>query len=162
MQVIQVSCTMVQYLLYCMLHLQQAHLLVVLCALQGKHPPPPHAEPSLCCQCQHSTHCPFFTSVAASSIFCKPSSPSPSSPPLLPHDVALRDAGENGKALPARTGHSCTVLPENRLLIFGGMDDAGKYKNDMFLIDVKRLTWFKMPAKGAPPKGRAYHSWVPH
>ena len=71
------------------------------------------------------------------------------------------DAGENGKALPARTGHSCTVLPENRLLIFGGMDDAGKYKNDMFLVDVKRLTWFKMPAKGAPPKGRAYHSWVP-
>lgn len=80
---------------------------------------------------------------------------------LLSICMGLHDAGENGKALPARTGHSCTVLPENRLLIFGGMDDAGKYKNDMFLIDVKRLTWFKMPAKGAPPKGRAYHSWVP-
>ncbi len=67
-------------------------------------------------------------------------------------------AGEAGRPLPARTGHSCTVLPEGRLLIFGGMDDAGKFKNDMFVIDVKRLVWFAMKAKGAPPKGRAYHS----
>ena len=67
-------------------------------------------------------------------------------------------AGEAGKPLPARTGHSCTVLPEGRLLIFGGMDDAGKFKNDMFVIDVKRLVWFGMKGKGAPPKGRAYHS----
>ncbi|KAL0051175.1 hypothetical protein WJX82_003103 [Trebouxia sp. C0006] len=72
--------------------------------------------------------------------------------------IGLSVTGEAGKPLPARTGHSCTVLPEGRLLIFGGMDDAGKFKNDMFVIDIKRLVWFGMKAKGAPPKGRAYHS----
>ena len=68
------------------------------------------------------------------------------------------EAGKGGKGPPARTGHSCTVLPDGRLLIFGGLADNGKCMNDMFVIDVKRLTWFKMTAKGAPPKGRAYHS----
>ncbi|KAL0026102.1 hypothetical protein WJX79_010636 [Trebouxia sp. C0005] len=72
--------------------------------------------------------------------------------------IGLSITGEAGRPLPARTGHSCTVLPEGRLLIFGGMDDAGKFKNDMFVIDVRRLVWFGMKAKGAPPKARAYHS----
>ncbi len=74
--------------------------------------------------------------------------------------AALYTAGKGGKGPPARTGHSCTVLPDGRLLIFGGVADNGKCVNDMFLIDVKRLTWYKMAAKGAPPKGRAYHSSV--
>lgn len=44
--------------------------------------------------------------------------------------------------------------------MFGGVDDNGKYKNDIFVIDVKRLTWYKMAGvvKGAPPKPRAYHT----
>ena len=69
-------------------------------------------------------------------------------------------AGLGGKGPPHRTGHSCTVLPDGRMLMFGGVDDNGKYKNDIFVIDVKRLTWYKMAGvvKGAPPKPRAYHT----
>ena len=72
--------------------------------------------------------------------------------------LCIVDSGKGGKGPPARTGHSCTVLADGRLLIFGGIAESGKHVNDMFLIDVKRLTWYKMAAKGAPPKGRAYHS----
>lgn len=66
--------------------------------------------------------------------------------------------GQQGKAPPRRAGHTCTVLPNGELLVFGGSEGGEKYKNDVFQMNVKRLTWFKMMTKGAPPKPRAYHT----
>lgn len=41
----------------------------------------------------------------------------------------------------------------------GGLDGEGKYRNDAFVVDAKRISWFGLAGimKGAPPKPRAYH-----
>ena len=42
----------------------------------------------------------------------------------------------------------------------GGLDAEGKYRNDAFVLDARRLSWFSLAGimKGAPPKPRAYHT----
>ena len=44
----------------------------------------------------------------------------------------------------------------------GGIDEDGKFRNDVFVIDALRLAWFSLTgiARGAPPKPRAYHSYA--
>ncbi|KAK9791169.1 hypothetical protein WJX73_004753 [Symbiochloris irregularis] len=73
-------------------------------------------------------------------------------------DVPMFD--EHKQAPPERAGHSCTTLPDGRLLIFGGMDTGGKYHNDIWIMHPLRLTWHKLTkaVRGAPPKARAYHT----
>ena len=79
---------------------------------------------------------------------------------------ARAGAPKNGKGQkaghlpPDRAGHSITRLPNGHLLVFGGMDNLGGFHNDLWEIDLPKLTWFSLLgiAKGAPPKPRAYHS----
>eukprot|EP00884_Botryococcus_braunii_P009553 jgi/Botrbrau1/1859/Bobra.146_1s0048.2 len=96
---------------------------------------------------------------------------------LLPHNaIALLDpslafwvpitlAGEEGNLLPARSGHTLTTLDDGRVLLFGGLDDTGKFRNDSFVLDARRMTWMSLTSsgiiKGAPPKARAYHTYLP-
>lgn len=46
------------------------------------------------------------------------------------------------------------------MLMFGGLDNGQKYFNDVYILDAKVLTWYKLTGaiKGSPPKGRAYHT----
>lgn len=70
-------------------------------------------------------------------------------------------SGDGAEAAICRGGHSCTALPDGRLLIFGGIDKRGKHRNDCFLIDPERMMWLPLSGrltKGSPPKPRAYHT----
>lgn len=63
--------------------------------------------------------------------------------------------------VPRRAGHSATRLPDGRILMFGGVDGGGRYRNDTFLVDASRCRWLALRGgitRGAPPKPRAYHS----
>ena len=67
-------------------------------------------------------------------------------------------AGEG--EVPRRSGHSATALPDGRILVFGGVDETGAYRNDAFLVDPDRNRWLALKGgitRGAPPKPRAYH-----
>ncbi|BDA42375.1 probable acyl-CoA-binding domain-containing protein 5 at C-terminar half [Coccomyxa sp. Obi] len=70
------------------------------------------------------------------------------------------DGTGGGDAIPARAGATMTALPDGRGFVFGGLDIEGKYRNDAFVVDAKRISWFSLAGimKGAPPKPRAYHS----
>lgn len=52
------------------------------------------------------------------------------------------------------------ALPDGRALVFGGVDEAGRYRNDAHMLDSRRLNWISLAgiARGAPPKPRAYHT----
>ena len=65
--------------------------------------------------------------------------------------------------MPRRSGHSATALPDGRILVFGGVDETGAYRNDAFLVDPDRSRWLALKGgitRGAPPKPRAYHRFV--
>ena len=48
------------------------------------------------------------------------------------------------------------------MLVFGGMDDGGRWHNDLWEVNLNDLHWFSLKgiASGAPPKPRAYHSYA--
>ena len=52
------------------------------------------------------------------------------------------------------------ALPDGRALVFGGVDEEGRYRNDAHMLDSRRLNWISLAgiARGAPPKPRAYHT----
>ncbi len=68
-------------------------------------------------------------------------------------------AGEGG-APPVRAGAAMAALPDGRALVFGGVDEGGRYRNDAYVLDSRRLNWISLAgiARGAPPKPRAYHT----
>jgi hypothetical protein len=62
-----------------------------------------------------------------------------------------------------RSGHSSTLLPDNRILLFGGIDNDGKFYNDSHIFDLAHLDSFSLSGsiiRGAPPKPRAYHRYL--
>jgi len=82
------------------------------------------------------------------------------------HDTVCRAAraragraGEGG-APPVRAGAAMAALPDGRALVFGGVDEGGRYRNDAYVLDSRRLNWISLSgiARGAPPKPRAYHT----
>lgn len=65
-------------------------------------------------------------------------------------------AGERLK----RSGQSTTALPDGRILLFGGINDDGRFCNDAHIISLDNLESFSLKKiiRGAPPKPRAYHT----
>lgn len=78
----------------------------------------------------------------------------------------MSGAGKVGQILPPgerleRSGHTTTLLPDGRILLFGGIDNTGRYCNDAHIIAPDILNCFSLSGsivKGAPPKPRAYHT----
>jgi len=59
-----------------------------------------------------------------------------------------------------RKGHSAAIF-KNRLLIFGGWGTrAFEYFDDMWILDLDSLQWFKAKKKGPVPAPRAGHASV--
>ena len=65
--------------------------------------------------------------------------------------------------VPARAGHTTTVLSDGRVLVFGGVDRQGAFTNQVFMFHPALLRWespSRQELRGAPPKARAYHTAV--
>ena len=78
------------------------------------------------------------------------------------HLMVVDECAGEGE-VPRRSGHSATALPDGRILVFGGVDETGAYRNDAFLVDPDRNRWLALKGgitRGAPPKPRAYHRFV--
>jgi len=68
---------------------------------------------------------------------------------------------QGGEGAPEpRKGHSAAIF-KNRLLIFGGWGTrAFEYFDDMWILDLDSLQWFKAKKKGPVPAPRAGHASV--
>ena len=62
----------------------------------------------------------------------------------------------SGEAPCPRSGHSSTSVGDDKLVVFGGMDEEGKFLNDVSVLDTKLFNWSKPKTKGAPLKPRGY------
>ena len=60
-----------------------------------------------------------------------------------------------------RSGHTATVLGGGKkVVIFGGMNEDGKFLNDVHVLDTAIFSWSKPSTKGSPIKARAYHTAI--
>ncbi|KAG6496067.1 hypothetical protein ZIOFF_043915 [Zingiber officinale] len=58
-----------------------------------------------------------------------------------------------------RESHTATVIGDEKLLIFGGSGEGeANYLNDVFLLDLKNMTWSSPAIKGEPPAPRDSHT----
>jgi hypothetical protein len=65
----------------------------------------------------------------------------------------------SGPAPSARYGHSCALVGDQQLVVFGGR--AGRrYLSDLVVLDTSSWRWSRPDAKGKPPKARAFHAAV--
>jgi hypothetical protein len=65
----------------------------------------------------------------------------------------------SGPAPSARYGHSCALVGDQQLVVFGGR--AGRrYLSDLLVLDTSSWRWSRPDAKGKPPKARAFHAAV--
>ena len=70
------------------------------------------------------------------------------------------DAHTTGEAPCPRSGHSATPVGETKLVVFGGMNDEGKFMNDVSVLDTVTWQWTKPKTKGSPVKPRGYHTAI--
>ena len=74
------------------------------------------------------------------------------------------DSYSTGESPSARSGHSASTVegPDGKslLVVFGGLNDDGKYLNDVHVLDTVLFNWYKPKTKGSPMKARAYHTAV--
>jgi hypothetical protein len=63
----------------------------------------------------------------------------------------------NKKELKWRRNHIAESIG-NHMLIYGGIDEEGKYLSDMWLLDYVNLRWIRMDPKGPKFPALAYHS----
>jgi len=68
-----------------------------------------------------------------------------------------------GETPPGSAAHGM-VTDGNRLLVFGGMQEYGKYSDDLYQLNVNQWEWKKLspspPANGPPPCARLGHSFT--
>ncbi|RUS16208.1 hypothetical protein BC938DRAFT_476659, partial [Jimgerdemannia flammicorona] len=57
-----------------------------------------------------------------------------------------------------RNDHSASLWRGDKLIVFGGNDDADRHCNDVILLDTKTLTWSRPEIRGPVPTGRVKHS----
>jgi N-acetylneuraminic acid mutarotase len=69
-------------------------------------------------------------------------------------------AHTTGEAPCARSGHSATPIDNNRLVVFGGMNNEGMLMNDVHVLDTVLFSWSVPKTKGSPIKPRGYHTAV--
>ena len=100
---------------------------------------------------------------------------SPSSSSISVFKMILRDGLDEvewirvetrGEQKPvARRGASVTATGGNRLVVFGGEDEDGRFFNDAWILDMTSLEWEHVHAPGGhPPEPRADHAaamWGP-
>ena len=62
----------------------------------------------------------------------------------------------------ARANHAAVMWGPNLMLLFGGCDPkaAGRFMNDVFVLDTVTFTWHCLDAMGTPPAPRYWHSMV--
>lgn len=63
-----------------------------------------------------------------------------------------------GSAATGRYGHSCVVLDQDRVLVFGGYDADASPTNDVHVIDMTKKKWVKVEQKGERPSPRLHHT----
>ena len=62
----------------------------------------------------------------------------------------------------ARANHAAVMWGPNLLLVFGGCDPkaAGRFMNDVFVLDTVTFTWHCLSVVGTPPAPRYWHTMV--
>ena len=72
---------------------------------------------------------------------------------------------QKGSVPTARRGHKMSKIPgENKLVLYGGYtlqheEIGNKHDNDIYVLDVKTITWSKLKLEGTNPEPRALH-WM--
>ncbi|KDP45074.1 hypothetical protein JCGZ_01574 [Jatropha curcas] len=67
----------------------------------------------------------------------------------------------SGKAPVARGGHSATLVG-SRLIIFGGEDSGRRLLNDVYVLDLEKMTWDALETTQTPPAPRFDHTATIH
>ena len=63
----------------------------------------------------------------------------------------------HGNPVAPRAGHTATLLPGRKLLIFGGQNKSGPL-GDLALLDLTNMTWYRPKPSGNPPSKRSGHT----
>ncbi|XP_048231831.1 acyl-CoA-binding domain-containing protein 4 [Ricinus communis] len=67
----------------------------------------------------------------------------------------------SGKAPVARGGHSATLVG-SRLIVFGGEDGSRRLLNDLYALDLEKMTWDVLETTQTPPAPRFDHTATIH
>lgn len=62
-----------------------------------------------------------------------------------------------GNPVAPRAGHTATLLPGRKLLVFGGQNKSGPL-GDLALLDLTNMTWYRPKPAGNPPSKRSGHT----
>uniref|UniRef100_A0A7S0QWW4 Uncharacterized protein n=1 Tax=Pyramimonas obovata TaxID=1411642 RepID=A0A7S0QWW4_9CHLO len=65
----------------------------------------------------------------------------------------------DGKPIPGRAGHTATLIPGRRVVVFGGQNKRGQL-DDLHVLDLNRMVWSTPKTKGKAPLRRSGHSAV--
>ncbi|KAK9257282.1 hypothetical protein V1507DRAFT_446736 [Lipomyces tetrasporus] len=57
-----------------------------------------------------------------------------------------------------RHGHTATYWKDGKLIIFGGENERGVFLNDLYVFDLRTLTWSSPTTYGRKPIGRSRHA----
>ncbi|KAL8142814.1 hypothetical protein V2J09_015846 [Rumex salicifolius] len=75
---------------------------------------------------------------------------------LSPTSLPLKIPACKGHSLVARSGHA-VVRVGSHLLLFGGEDSKRRKLNDLYMFELKSMTWLPLHCTGARPSPRSNH-----